>query len=468
MGTLTQLMWLSRSALAADQQAIDVTASNVANQNTVGYTREVVSFRSVDAVQLNGRTGTAIGVEAKAVSQRDRVLEQRLQQQTQGAYQASARLTALQSAEQVFGLSSNPSNASTTAIGAAIDGFFSSLTALAANPSDAATRSAALSAAGTLTAAFNGAAQQLDDNASTINAQIGTSAGQVNALTSQVAQLNAEITSLSPDQDAGGLEDQRQEAIQKLSQLVGVNQMSGSNNDVTLTTSNGAVLVSAGNSFPLGTATVVGKTEVTSGDPAVVISAGLTGGTIGGLLQARDADLPGMQSSLDALAFAVGSAVNAQNASGVTSSGAAGGAVFNLGATATGSAQNIALAITSSDGLATAAAGEGVGGTTNANALAALGSAKIANGDTASGSFATLLGGIGTTVQSATAASDAKSAALTQAQTQRDALSGVSLDEEAAALTQYQRSYEAAAKVLAAVNAMMASALNLGEQTTVS
>ena len=89
MGTLTSLLDISREALLADQVALNVTASNVANQNTAGYTNEVVSFQSVDAVTLSSGTYGA-GVTASAVSQRDRVLEQRVQQQTQIQAQSGA------------------------------------------------------------------------------------------------------------------------------------------------------------------------------------------------------------------------------------------------------------------------------------------------------------------------------------------------------------------------------------------
>ena len=57
---------------------------------------------------------------------------------------------------------------------------------------------------------------------------------------------------------------------------------------------------------------------------------------------------------------------------------------------------------------------------------------------------------------------------MTQLTSQRDSLSGVSLDEEASNRTQYQRSYEAAAKVFSIVDSIMASALNLGVETTVT
>jgi flagellar hook-associated protein 1 FlgK len=79
-----------------------------------------------------------------------------------------------------------------------------------------------------------------------------------------------------------------------------------------------------------------------------------------------------------------------------------------------------------------------------------------------------LLSQIGNATAGATTDNTAQQATLTQLTTQRDSLSGVSLDDEAANLTQYQRSYQAAAKVFSVADQIMASALNLGVETTVS
>jgi flagellar hook-associated protein 1 FlgK len=57
---------------------------------------------------------------------------------------------------------------------------------------------------------------------------------------------------------------------------------------------------------------------------------------------------------------------------------------------------------------------------------------------------------------------------VTQLQTQNDALSSVNLNDEAAALSTMERSYQAASQVFTMINTMMASALNLGEETAVS
>src|ERR1700760_1983780 len=154
MGSMASLMDIARQALIADQEALNVTSNNVANQNTAGYTREVVHFQAADAVTLSGSTFGS-GVTAAAASQRDRVLEQRVQQQTQSQAQSGALESALQQIQNIFGLSSTTSSASSTALGTATNSFFSALSALASNPSDAATRQNVLTAANTLAAAFN-------------------------------------------------------------------------------------------------------------------------------------------------------------------------------------------------------------------------------------------------------------------------------------------------------------------------
>ena len=465
MGTLIGLMGLTRSALDAEQKAIDVTSNNVANQNTAGYTRQVVQFSASDTVALNGFEQNGSWVTATASSQRDRVLEQRLQQATSTAAASGSRLTSLQAVEAQFGLSSSSANASSTALGSAMDGFFASLQSLTANPTDSATRSSVLTAASTLASAFNQAATGIADQVSTLNGQVENAAKQIDGLTSTIAQLNGQITALSPGADAGTLEDQRQVAIKQLANIIGVNQITTDHNGVTLTTSSGTVLVSGDQSAHVST-TMAGTTaELTIGTPPSVES-DVEGGAIGGMMQARDKDLPGMMQQLDQLAYVIGSAVNAQNQTGTTPTGTTGGAIFSLPSTAGGAASLISVALTSPDGVATAGAGEGVNGTQNAAALANLATAKIAGGDTASDSFGNFIASLGGTVQAATTDNTAQSAALTQAQTQRDSFSAVNLDDEASQLTQYQRSYEAAAKVFSIINQMLADAINLGQAQT--
>ena len=463
MGTLTSLMNLSREALMADQAALDVTASNVANQNTLGYTRQVVSWQSTDAVTLNGVTyGT--GVKTTAVSQRDRILEQRVQQQTQAQAQSGALQSALQQAENIFGLSSTGTSVGSTALGTATDAFFNSLSALQGNPSDASTRQNVLTAASNLVSVFNSAANQLEQVSSGLDQQVGIIAGQVNTLTATIASLNQQIASTGARADAGALEDQRQLAITQLSQYVGLNQMTTEGNGITLTTSNGAVLVSGSKSFAMSTTQVAGITHLLAGVGPQDVTSGLSGGQLGGILEARDQQLPRYASALNTFAYGLGNAINTQNALGIDGNGNPGTAIFGYPFGTIGTA----VVTTDPQAIAAASVGEGSSGNGNAIALADLSTATVVGGQTASGFLASLFGQIGNDAAGATTENAAKQATLTQLTSQRNALSGVSLDEEASNLTQYQRSYEAAAKVFSIVNSIMASAINLGVQTSVS
>ena len=468
MGTLTSLFNVSLSALQADQVALNVTANNVANQNTVGYTRETVNFQSADAVTLNSVSQGGVTTGAGPVSQRDRILEQRVQQQTQQQAQSNTLQSALEQIQNVFGLTSTATSASSTAIGSAMDGFFNSLSSLTANPSDTATRQNVLTTANALAQTFNSAASQLNQISSGLNQQVTSIVGQINSLASTIASLNQQIAGVSPNGDAGALEDQRQSAITQLSQYIGLDQIATQQNGITLTTSSGEVLVAGDQAIPLSTTVVNGTTHILAGTSHNDITSSTTGGQLGGVLQARDQQLPSFTTALDNLAYGIATQVNTQNQQGIDGSGNPGQAIFTIGSSASGAAATISVAISDPNAVAAAVVGEGTAGNDNAQALANLSTANIVGGQTATNFYASLLSRIGTATSTATDNSASQQASLTQLTTQRDSLSGVSLDQEASNLTQYQRSYEAAAKVFSIVDSIMASAVNLGVQTSVS
>jgi flagellar hook-associated protein 1 len=467
MGSLTSLIDLAKQALMADQAALNITATNVANQNTPGYTRQVATWQNHDIVSINGTVMTNPTVTA--VSQRDRVLEQRLQQQMQVSSQSSALANALGQIEDIFGLSSTSTSAASTQLGTAIDSFFNAFSKLAGNPTDSATRQIVLAAANALASSFNSASNQLSSLSSGLDQEVGTIVGQVNSLTASIASLNQQIAAISPNSDAGALEDQRQQAIQQLSQLVGLDQITTNGNGITLTTSNGAVLVSGSNSFALTTSNVDGVTHVLAGTGTQQdVTSGLTGGQLGGVLAARDQQIPSIQNQLDQLASAIGTAVNQQNEQGLDGNGNAGQAIFSLPTSSTGAAAAITVATSDPEAIAAAATGEGAAGNTNATALSHLATSVLISGQTAAGYLASFLGRIGTTAAGANTDNTNQLATLTQLTTQRNSLSAVSLDEEAANLTNYQRSYEAASKVFTIADTIMASAINLGVATSVA
>jgi flagellar hook-associated protein 1 FlgK len=468
MSTLVGLVNLVRNTLQADQAALNATANNVANQNTVGYTDEAVSWQSGVTVTLSGNIQSAAAPTVSVNSLRDRVLDQRVQQQTQTQSSTSAEAAVLSQMESVFSITGSSTAAGSTAIGTALNSFFSSLTALSANPSDGPTQQNVLSAAQTLASAFNAAATGLAAVQKSVNSNLAGSVTQVNALTSSIAALTQQIQSISPNQDAGQLEDQRQSDITQLSKLIGLNQITTESNGLTLTTTGGALLVLGNQSFALSSGQTPTGTEIYDSSGNDITSA-VSGGSIGGELTAQGVDLPAATSALDNLAYQIATAMNTQNEAGTTPSGTAGQAIFTVPnpPTATGTAAQLSVIPTTPGSIATAATGEGATGNGNANALANLGTATNSNGLTMNGALSALLSVVGSTSSTLQEENTTQQASLTQLTTQQSTLSGVNLDTEASNLTQYQRAYQAASQMFAILNTLMASAINMGQATTV-
>lgn len=467
MGTVNSLMNLAQQTLMNDQAALNVVSNNVSNANTAGYTRQVVSWQTRDSVTI-GSSSVGQGASVTTSSVRDRILEQRLQQQIQTQAQSATLASSLSQIENVFGLSDTSTSATSTQIGSALDSFSSAASALTASPSSSSVRQSVITAAGNVATAFNSASAQLQGIASDLDQQVSGTVSNINNLLTTIATLNQQITSTSPNADAGALEDQRQQAIQQLSQYIGLNQITTENNGLTLTTTNGAVLVSGSNAYAIGTTLVSGTTHLLAGDSGQDITSGITGGSLGGLLKVRDQILPSYQSALDSLAYNFATTVNQINTQGLDGNGNAGASLFNTPSSATGAASQIQLATTDPATVAAAATTEGATGNSNALLLENVSSTAMINGQTAMDYFSSLLTQIGT--DSANAAQDetTQQTILSQLTSTRNSLSSVSLDEEAANLATYQRAYQAAAKVFSVADTIMASALNLGVNTSVS
>ncbi len=473
MGTINSAFNLISSALDADQGALNVVANNVANANTPGYTQEVPNWQENRPVEINGvEQGTGVR-ETGGISVRDRVLEERLAQQQQSASATGARLSALESLQTLFAPNSGASGQAVGDIGSDITSFFNAFSSLEAAPTDNALRQQVLSAGSTLAGDISSAAASVKAQGSALDQEAKAVTDQVNALTESIAQLNREIQSNSPEGDAGVLEDQRQQDLSKLSQLIGFSQITTESNGLSITTVSGELLVSEGSSFQLTTGLVGGETHFFVGTTDVTSQLASGGGELGGYLTVRDQDIPVVMSALDQLAYGISTCVNAANNSGTDLDGSTGTAanplyIFSEPGAVFGSAATMSVIMTDPGQIAAAGLGQGTGDNSNAGVLAGLASQGIVSGESPSNFYAHFVTTLGSRVAEAQTDNTAQSASLTQVQTQRDSLSAVNLNDEAAMMQQIERSYQAASQVFNILNTIMASALNLGMQSTVS
>jgi flagellar hook-associated protein 1 len=471
MASINNAFSLVANALNADQEGLSIVSNNVANANTTGYTEEVSNFQENQPVYINGVDyGTGV-TNVGPTSVRNGVLETRLAQQQQVAASSSSQLTALDTLQALF----TPATGSSTSadagnIGTDITSFFSSLSSLESNPTDNALRQSVLSSAGTLTGDISSAAANINEQQSGLDQQAGSLTGQINALTGSLASLNMQIQSSSPTGDAGVLEDQREQDVSQLSQLVGINQVQTENNGLTITTTSGQLLVSEGQSVQMTTGNVGGLSHFFLGTTDITSGLASGGGQLGGLLTVRDQDIPTALASLNQLAYGISTQVNRLNNAGTDMVGDNGNAgnIFSEPTAVAGSAQAMSVVMTNPNNIAAATLNASTGDNSNATAMAALGNQTIISGATPSNYYSDFVSTLGATVSSVQTENTAQEASVTQLQTQVNTLSGVSLDTEAANMQQLERSYQAASQVFTLLNTVMASALNLGSETTVT
>ncbi|MGA2744106.1 MAG: flagellar hook-associated protein FlgK [Candidatus Sulfotelmatobacter sp.] len=456
MGSLSSSMWIAAQALDVDQGALDATSNNIANQNTPGYSREIPVLTE-GAPTVEGDVTYGGGVVLQQVqSVTDQLLQIQIADQNQQQSSAQTQYNALQQVQELF---SNP----TSGIGADFTSFFNSLSQLSTDPTSIPDRQAVLTSAQNLATSFNSTEESLDSIQSGLNQSVSQNVTQINSLTAQIAQINGQVGQMQKlGEDPGNLGDQETALIQQLSQLTNVNQIQ-TENGLTLTTGNGTPLVVGDQSFALTTtAGPNGMTDVSS--QGQDITSTLQGGELGGNLQVRDTVIPGLLSQLDNLASQFSTSVNAAQATGYDLNGNAGQPLFS-DTSGPGAASNLTVAIT--DPNLIAASSDGTQGSNgNVANLLAVQNQALPGGEDPLDTYSSLVSQTGNLTDQAQAEVTASTASLNNLNNQLGSISGVNLDEETTNLMNYQRAYEAAARVVTTVDALTQSVLDMGSGVT--
>lgn len=328
------------SALQAYSQALNTVSTNIANANTVGYSRQ-------QAVLQEGVTG---GVQVSNVKRFTDALTVSRSLSDQSSY---SRLDTFSSmASRVDSLLSGTSSG----LSDPLQKFFSAVNGVASDPQSTSARQSVLSTAGNLASQFNDLQSQLDGMSGEINAQLTQSVSQINQAAQSIAQLNNSIAlAQGSGQSPNDLMDQRDKLIQQISQNVGISTVMQTDGSMNVFVAGGQALVLGGTSQSLKLVSNTygnGDLEIAVGNPSVNINSQISGGTIGGLLDLRSQLIVPTETKLGAIAAGLTQAFNAQHVQGVDQNGQAGGNFFaalsgtsSAASTNTGTA-NIAVGLT--------------------------------------------------------------------------------------------------------------------------
>jgi flagellar hook-associated protein 1 FlgK len=324
---LSSALATAMSGLSANQAALSIISSNVANAQTPGYVAQSTNQVEVSSGSF-GSTVTTTGVNRAL----DVFVQNQLRTETSGGSYATQISNILGQLQSVYG---TPGGAGT--LETSLSSFTTALQSLSSNPGDSSAQSVALSAAQTLAQQLNTTTQGIQSLRTNVDQDIGSSAAQANTDMNQIAQLNTQLQGLTPtDPQAATLMDQRDGAINDLSKLVDIHVVTDSSNQTNIFANSGIQLVGQGlaSTFNYSSPGALSATSLYNANPAqsgvgslniklpngaqidVVANNVVSSGQIAADLQLRDQTLVQAQTQVDQLAATLSSSLSDQTTAG--------------------------------------------------------------------------------------------------------------------------------------------------------
>ena len=468
MGTLSASLLGAANALDTYQYALSVTQNNIGNASTPGYAKQVAVLQ---ARPFDPAEGLAGGVSpGPTVNSRDLLAERGVWQQAGAQGDASARNLALSSVQNALPVSDG------SGIPAALTAFFNAASAWSASPNDGSARQAVMDSANSVVASFQTTAAAVANVSQSTDQSIHDTVDQINRLATQLGNLNAGVQ--NGGQHDAGLQAQVYSTLETLSGLVDITVLPQQDGTVTVSLAGGAPLVIGSDSYALsaGAAAAPANPPIDTAAPPHTVIRGADGsditsqiqsGTLHGLLQVRNVTIPGLTGdasqpgALNELAQTFAERVNEIVQAGVAT---APGLFVTDPAHPTSAAANLARDPGMSANLLPATDQNGVSNGVPL-ALAALASPQQDADKLDSVSYLQFYGDtaahVGGQLNQAQSDQDLSGQLVAQARSLRQTESGVSLDEEAMHVLQFQQAYQAVAKLVSTLDNLTQVVINM-------
>ncbi len=329
MGGMGLIFNIAKDALIAQRYSMDVTAHNIANVDTPGYSRQdpvMVARTSTPVNGLNFGTGADI---AAITRNSDQLLENRLMKQKSSLLSSEEMTSYLRVLEGVFNENTE------TSISALLSDFWNQWHEISINPDGPSERMALHEQGTLLSEQFLLLDGEMSQMVVDLTKSVSAGIGKVNQITAEIAETNRKITGLELDQSAGDLRDKRNTLISELAGYLDITAFEQHNGTLTVVTAKGAILVQDGSSYDLEMGGVDGDRVIwrSSGSTMIDITDHITNGSINGWLDMRDEVIAETRLDLDAMVKEFIWMVNGQHSQGV------GAKLFEPGTTLTGSYQ---------------------------------------------------------------------------------------------------------------------------------
>lgn len=463
---------LGARSLQNQLTGIEVTGHNLANVNNPAYARQRVRLQTSGTIPTPlGPQGT--GAQVAAITQlRNALLDRQLVTEAglSSYWQTQQRL--LEQAETSLGQqldrqAGSVSSTTTSGVGGPLglaenlSDLFNAFQSVAAQPASLEERQVLVQKAQALAEQFNRVTGRLTGLQTTLNQQLQDEVAAVNRLTAEIAALNHQIarTELSAKGPANDLRDLRQEKLEELGQYLNLEAVEDETGQVNLSV-NGVLLVEGQQAVAQLETYDAGqgqwRVRTSDGQPLAPAS-----GSLAGLMETRDGPLATAMTRLNQLAAHLIDAVNTAHAAGYDLQGNT-GLDFFLGTDAASIRVNDVL-VEAPDRFQAAGAADAAGDNQVALALARLAvTPQAALGNQSFQQFYhQTVTGLGESLAQATRQVSNQEAVEQMLRRQRDAVSGVSLDEEMTEMVKFQKAFQASARLVTTVDELLETIIGM-------
>ena len=442
MGNLLGSILATTSSMRAFSQGLNVVQNNVANANTPGFVKQTQDF-SANSFDLKSGLpgGVALG---PLLNSRNEFAEESVRRQQSASAGADQRAGDLSQLEPVFDLSS------TSGISGTLGKLFASFSQLSVAPNSNPSRQAVLDRAKEVAQAINQSAGALTNASGSADNQITNTVASINKLLDKIATLNGEYRRQSDAGSNPSLDADVHRTLEELSQLVDFSATKADDGSTTIQIGGQTTAVIGDHVYKLGVDFSRTQAKILNAQ-GTDISEQIGSGKIHALLDQRNETIPSYLSELNNLAIGLADGVNTALAGGLDANGNVPTVPLFTYDVTNGAAQTLSTNPLATSDIAAASA-SAPGGNGNALALGDLARSKQIGGFTFIEFYGNLAGRVGRDVATAQGDQQTFGALLTQARSFRSDSSGVSLDEEAAKLIQFQKSYQATAKLVSVLN----------------
>ncbi|MEJ2530088.1 MAG: flagellar hook-associated protein FlgK, partial [Gammaproteobacteria bacterium] len=326
------LLNIGVSALLAYQRSLTTTGHNIANANTDGYNRQRVEMATRPPQQL-GDSWLGSGVSVTQVTrQYDQFLATSMRSSISASSEMDAYYTHAARLDTLLGDSD-------TGLDSAIQNFFAAINTIADDPTSIAARQAFLLEADSLVNRFHDLNSQINESRRQLNNELASDITEINSIASNIADLNNQIMTASGQPN--DLLDERDQQLNKLSELVSVSTVQQSDGAISVFIGSGQSLVTGITASTLSVEIVDDSSNhdivyTNQSGASQTITSLVTGGEVGGLLNYRSDILNESQNMLGLAALGITDELNTQHQLGMDLDGNLGGLMFTSPATSQG------------------------------------------------------------------------------------------------------------------------------------